>query len=440
MGKEKDSNDRAQLRRLAEKALEDSPESIDDLSEMSPEDKVSLIHELRVHQIELKMQNEELRRIQEGLEKTKSRYSHLYDFAPVGYFTVSEKGIIEEANLTAATLLGTERSFLVGIPFSRFIMNEDQDIFYLHWRQVLETKTPQTCRLKLTKKEIGPFDAQLESLLVKDGETGSDQIRIVTTDVTSEKEAEDNLKKAYERLEDVIEQRTKELVEINLSLKKTDQRRQLLSKELIRLLEKDRHQVAMELHDHIGQGMTSLKIALELALRHFPNEQPDIQNLLEAESKRVSQLLKDIKNISQGLRPSTLDKLGLVPSLQNLFNELKDQAVTPIMFFAKNIPKQLAPEKALAIYRIVQESLNNIQKHARAETIHVNLVERKGIILVSIEDNGDGFDLEKAMEVTKGKMPLGLLIMRERAEQIGGEFSVDTKIGRGTIIMAEIPI
>ena len=70
----------------------------------------------------------------------------------------------------------------------------------------------------------------------------------------------------------------------------------------------------------------------------------------------------------------------------------------------------------------------------------MNLVERKGIILVSIEDNGDGFDLEKAMEVTKGKMPLGLLIMRERAEQIGGEFSVDTKIGRGTIIMAEIPI
>jgi signal transduction histidine kinase len=364
----------------------------------------------------------------------------LYDFSPVGYFTVSEKGIIEEANLTAATLLGTERSFLVGIPFSRFIMNEDQDIFYLHWRQVLETKTPQTCRLKLTKKEIGPFDAQLESLLVKDGETGSDQIRIVTTDVTSEKEAEDNLKKAYERLEDVIEQRTKELVEINLSLKKTDQRRQLLSKELIRLLEKDRHQVAMELHDHIGQGMTSLKIALELAQRQFPDEQSDIQNLLKTESKRVSQLLKDIKDISQGLRPSTLDKLGLVPSLQNLFNELKDQEVTPIIFFVKNLPKQLTSEIELAIFRIVQESINNIQKHARAETIHVNLIERKGVILVSIEDNGSGFDLEKAMEVTKGKMPLGLLIMRERAEQIGGEFSVDTKIGRGTIIMAEIPI
>ena len=245
MGKGNNVTDSHLLRRLAEKTLEERSDGGNDLSAMSPEDKTSLIHELRVHQIELKMQNEELRRIQGELEKSQDRYTNLYDFAPVGYFTVSEKEIIEEANLTAAMLLGTERSSLVGSPFSRFIMNEDQDIFYFHRRQLLETRAPQTCRLKLIKKGIGPFNAQLESLLVKDGETGSDQIRMVTTDITLRKEAEDNLKKAYERLEDVVEQRTKELVEINLSLRKTDRQRQLLSKELIRLLEKDRHQVAM---------------------------------------------------------------------------------------------------------------------------------------------------------------------------------------------------
>lgn len=319
-------------------------------------------------------------------------------------------------------------------------MNEDQDAFYLHHRQLLDTRAQKTCELKLIRKGNGAFDAQLNGLQVKDGERGGDQIRIIITDITTKKAAEDDLKKAHGRLEVVVEQRTKELVDINLSLRKTDQQRQVLSKELIRLLERDRHQVAMELHDHIGQGMTSLKIAFELAQNQFSNEHPDLRDLFKTESRRIAQLLRDIKSISQGLRPSAFDELGLVPSLQNLFDELKDPVAIPIVFFVKNLPEKLAPEKELVIYRIIQESINNIQKHARAETIHVNLIGRKGVVSVSIEDNGSGFDLEKSMEITKGKMSLGLLIMRERAEQVAGEFSVDSKIGRGTMIMVEIPI
>ena len=90
------------------------------LSEVPPESMANLIHELQVHQIELKMQNKELRRIQGELEKGRDQYSHLYDFSPVGYVTLTEKGIIHEANLTLASMLGVERSVLVGKPFSSF--------------------------------------------------------------------------------------------------------------------------------------------------------------------------------------------------------------------------------------------------------------------------------------------------------------------------------
>ena len=97
-----------------------------------------MLHELRVHQIELEMQNEELRRTQAELEASRARYFDLYDLAPVGYFTLSEKGLILEANLTAATLLGVARGDLVKQPLPRFILPEDQDIYYLHRKQLLK--------------------------------------------------------------------------------------------------------------------------------------------------------------------------------------------------------------------------------------------------------------------------------------------------------------
>jgi PAS domain-containing protein len=114
------------------------------LEALSPEEARRALHELRVHQIELEMQNEELRRTQEELEVSRARYFDLYDLAPVGYFTLSEQGLILEANLTAAKLLGVARVALVKQPLSHFILPRDQDIHYRHRKQLLETGTPQS--------------------------------------------------------------------------------------------------------------------------------------------------------------------------------------------------------------------------------------------------------------------------------------------------------
>ena len=129
MGQDKKIIDGPELRRRAERQMQTTPEDSEEIAGMSTKDMAKMIHELRVHQIELKMQNEELRRIQEELEEARDRYSHLYDFAPVGYLTVNEKGIVEGANLTFAILMGMERSAVVGKPFGRFIQREDQDVY-----------------------------------------------------------------------------------------------------------------------------------------------------------------------------------------------------------------------------------------------------------------------------------------------------------------------
>ena len=116
-----------------------------DLELMSPEETRRLVHELRVYQVELEIQNEDLRRAQEELEASRARFADLYDFAPAGYLTVSETGLIIEANLTVANQLGVARGTLLKQPLTRFILAAEQDVYYRHREVLFETGRQQTC-------------------------------------------------------------------------------------------------------------------------------------------------------------------------------------------------------------------------------------------------------------------------------------------------------
>ena len=190
MDKDKENSDGSELRHRAEKQMQTEPAGPEEIDGMSTKDMAKMIHELRVHQIELKMQNEELRRIQEELEEARDRYSHLYDFAPVGYLTVNEKGIVEGANLTFATLMGMERSAVVGKPFSRIIQREDQDVYYLNIQRLLESGALQSFKLRLTKNDGSDFFTNLECMLIRENVSAPKQIRIVVSDITEQKKLE----------------------------------------------------------------------------------------------------------------------------------------------------------------------------------------------------------------------------------------------------------
>jgi len=159
-----------------------------------------MLHELRVHQIELEMQNENLRRTQAELDAARARYFDLYDLAPVGYCTVSEQGLILEANLTAAKLLGWERKQLVKQPLTSFILNEDQDVYYLHRKQLFESGAPQVCELRMLNKEGNHFWARLEAAVAQDAD-GALVGRVVLSDITERKQVESQKNAALEALQ-----------------------------------------------------------------------------------------------------------------------------------------------------------------------------------------------------------------------------------------------
>ena len=191
------SDQAASLRRQAEaKALADKSKISETLAFEEMRQK---LYELRVHQIELEMQNEELRRTQVELEASQARYFDLYDLAPVGYFTISEKGLILEANLKVAALLGTPRNALVNQPLSQFILPEDQDIYYKHRKQLFETGASQACELRMLRADATPFWASLEATAVQDAD-GMPACRAVLSDITHRKQTEDALRTSERRL------------------------------------------------------------------------------------------------------------------------------------------------------------------------------------------------------------------------------------------------
>jgi PAS domain S-box-containing protein len=214
------SGQTADLRKQAEKiAREDAVSSPEKLEAMSPAKIRQTLHELRVHQIELTMQNEELQRAHAELEASRARYFDLYDLAPVGYLTVSEQGLILEANLTAATQLGLPRSALTKQPLTKFILKEDEDIYYMHRKKLFETGEPQTCELRMVEKDSSPFWARLEANLAQDAR-GVTVCRVVLSDITALKRAEfqreaalEEIRKLNEGLEQKVSERTAELRE-----------------------------------------------------------------------------------------------------------------------------------------------------------------------------------------------------------------------------------
>jgi PAS domain S-box-containing protein len=184
------------LRERAEKKL--SQDTAAPKTMASSSDLQKAIHEFEVYQIELTMQNDELRRTQSELEELRALYFDLYDLAPVGYVTLNEQGVVLAANLRVANQLGEPRSVLVSQEITRFILKQDQDILFHLRQKLLETGQPQVCELRMMRKGQSPFWARLEASVTKD-ESSTSVCRVVISDITESKNAEEKLRESEER-------------------------------------------------------------------------------------------------------------------------------------------------------------------------------------------------------------------------------------------------
>ena len=212
----------------------------------------------------------------------------------------------------------------------------------------------------------------------------------------------------------------------------------LLARELLRLQEEQRNALSRELHDNIAQLLSATTTRIALARRNVRSnalrkELADVRNALET-------VLQEVGVLSRSLRPSTIDQMGLAAAIEKHAAAFRDRAKLELhVHIEAPSAETLDGAAATNLFRIVQEALNNIEKHARATEARISLLEEDKLLRLEIADNGRSFSPTHAATAQKNGS-LGLVSMRERAEMLGGTFEIDAQHGNGTTVRAAVPM
>lgn len=218
------------------------------------------------------------------------------------------------------------------------------------------------------------------------------------------------------------------------------QQKQLIGGKIILAQEEERKRVAREIHDGPAQTMANVVLRAELCEKLLTTNRDEVTTELRDLKKVVKESLQEIRRIIFNLRPMTLDDLGLIPTVRRYIEELKVRENFNVQLEIHGEEQRLKNTYEVALFRLIQESLNNARKHAKANKIKVNINTTETDISVSISDDGKGFDLEKVMNEAVGKESFGLLSMKERIELLNGSLNIDSTIGVGTTITVCIPL
>jgi PAS domain S-box-containing protein len=413
-----------------------------------------LVQELQIHKIELELQNEELKQSKADAEAALEKFSDLYDFAPVGYFSVDEEGLILEANLTGAALLGTVRDRVAGRRFQLFVAPQCRPAFAVFLQRVFAGRGKRSCEVSLLSAEHGAFWADLQAMSAVSRSGAPRRCLIAIVDITARKKAEeaqrriDILGATNRKLRDEIIRRKA----VELSLRKSEQlahqllrhsselqgRLRKMSHQILLVQENQRKEISQELHDQISQLLLSINLHLAILDNDAEINPKGIRRNVDRVRLLVEKSVRIVHEFARELRPPMLDDLGLIPALNTYITDFAKKNGIKIRFAAYNGVEAFESDKRTVLYRVTQEALVNVAKHARASEVKVLIMKAGKGVCLEVSDNGKAFDIGRLSSTEWGNR-LGLTGMRERVEMIGGRFKVESASGAGTTIRAEIP-
>lgn len=361
-------------------------------------------------------------------------------------FVCDPEGIIVSWNIGAEKIFGYSAEEAIGQNSSITFTEKDRagSVPKLEMKTAREKGRAEDERWHVRKDGSYFFASGVKTPLYNEGKlTGYAKI---VRDVTERIRFQEQIREAKDTLENKVVERTQELKESNESLrleivtrKESEQLRVALLRRIVKTQEDERKRIARDIHDHIGQQITGLQLNLHALLEEHGGD-PDLSDKLGKLQSIANKIDSDADFLTWELRPSVLDDLGLGTALNKYVNEWSLHFQTPAEFHQRGIDgKHLLPEIEINLYRIGQEALNNICKHAEAGNVSVLLEQRDGSITFIVEDDGVGFEPTERSVSTGNDRGMGLLGMKERAELVGGTIEIESSQGNGTTIFVRVP-
>jgi PAS domain S-box-containing protein len=458
------------LRRLAEAHLKESRSNLDSSTTEKSRDALALVHELQVHQIELEMQNEELKLAKLETEDVLAKYSDLYDFAPMGLFAFDEQGKIQEINLAGAKLLGAERRNLISRHFQQFVAPKDRPSFGEFCKKAFEASNKQTCELNLLKDGGPTVYVRIEGIVTEDGSLNERQCRIAAIDITERRWMEEELRNARDELERRVQERTTELSRakehlevINEKLLVEITKHEQLEKELMKA--KEVAEAAVEAKAAFLANMShELRTPMNAVIgfssllldENLTPEQKDYVESIRDGGGALLSIISDILEFSRVEKDKV--KLEHQPfSLKHCIDESLDMIAIQAKQKGLNITHAIsydAPDTIIGDHDRLRQILTNLLSNAVKFTdegeVSVSVSSKtiegdKLQITFAVKDTGIGIPSDKMDRIFKpftqldyklsrkrGGAGLGLAISKELVELMNGEIWVESEPDRGS--------
>lgn len=354
----------------------------------------------------------ERRRAEDALRKSENMLRGIFEHAPDTIVVIDPVGLIERANARIERMFGYGSEELLGRQVEILLPERFRHghLNYLAEAAADPQLRPASAGFELYGRRKDGTEFPVEIMLSPVGVAAGGLVIAVIRDITRRKKADEALHKSANRLK-------------------------ILSRRLIEVQEAERRSLALELHDEIGQILTGLKLTLEMSAR-LPVEEARA-SIVKAQGL-VNDLMARTRRMSLDLRPATLDHLGLLSALLSLIKQYSVQTQVNVQFKHSGLEGRRFPaEIETAAYRIVQEALTNIARHSGAGAATVQAFADRHSLTIQIEDEGKGFDIESTLSADNTS---GLAGMRERAALLGGHFTIESRRGAGTRLIAEFNV
>lgn len=386
----------------------------------------------------------ERKQAEKKLRESEENYRVIVNQAVAGIFKLDLDGNVTFSNQRFCEMLDYSREELLEMNVKKIVYAEDLPRDTWLFKRLKNQGLSYEIEKRLVRKDGSLVWVNNQVSPIFDRAGSPESVIVVSVDITERVQAEEALRQANDELEHRVIKRTGQLSDLNEDLKKEIEERERVEADRERLLrrvvsaqEDERQRIAREMHDQLGQNLSALALKLSV-LKNDYDQQPELREHFASLKKIVKQLDDDVGYLVHVLRPTALDDFGLVVALSNYVRNWSKQVGVRAEFHTSGIGKdRLTSEMETVLYRITQEALTNVVKHANAENVDILLERRSDHVSLIIEDDGGGFDVAQAFG--SSQKGFGLISMRERSSLVAGTLAVESNPGAGATVVVRIP-